>query len=295
MPQAPGPFALRLANNEVSRLIAADGGLVYADVLGQVHGSEHFARKRLGPPKYEDFSLRVGASMSRGLFDWLAASWTAQAPKRNGSLLMLGNGLDIRTEQEFTGALIAETTFPALETASSDFVNLTVRFTPAFVRWKKGVGTIPPGPSGPRDWISSNFRIEIDGLDCTRVTRIDSFTVKRRVTTASSGSGESTLSAGTVDFPNLTITLPESRAASWYDWHDDFVVQGHNDDSRERRGVLRFLTPNFATELARLELYRLGIIKITRRTVSSGTTQGVQVTAELYCEQMKFSMGGGSP
>jgi hypothetical protein len=74
MPQAPGPFALRLATSEISRLFGSDGGLVHADVIGEVHGSEHFARKRLGRPKYEDVSIRAGASMSRELFDWIAAS-----------------------------------------------------------------------------------------------------------------------------------------------------------------------------------------------------------------------------
>jgi hypothetical protein len=151
------------------------------------------------------------------------------------------------------------------------------------------VGTIPsPGLLRPKDWTAAQFQLEIDRLDCRRVSRIDSFTIKRRVTAVSSGSGEKSLSAGIVEFPNLTITLSENGAQSWYDWHDDFVVQGHNADSHERRGVLRLMSPDLATELARLEFNRLGIIKLKRHTMS-GTSQVARVTAELYCEQMKFS------
>jgi hypothetical protein len=289
MPPAQGHFALRLTNNDVSHLIGADGGAIYADVLRQVQGAEHFARKHLGRPKYEDFSVLVGANASSGFFAWLAASWTAQAPKKNGSLLTLGNGLDILVEQEFSGALIAETTFPALDATSTDTVNLTVRFTPAFVKRKAGVGTVSPGPSNPRLWKAANFRLEINGLDCRRVSRIESFTVKRQLTAITSGSGEITLSARTVDFPNVMITMSEGGAPTWYDWHDDFVVQGHNTDAHERNGVLRFLSANLATELARLELSHLGIIKLRRHAVD-GPPGGTRVTAELYCEQMKFSV-----
>jgi hypothetical protein len=288
-----GHFALRLANDDVTFLGGADGGGIYADVLSQVSGSEHFARKHLAPPRYEDFSVQVGASMSNGLFEWIAGSWAAQPPKKDGAILALNFNLNVLTERAFVGALIAETTFPTLDASSTDTSSLTVRFTPQSIALKKGAGKAAPGKAKQRVWGTSNFRLDIDGLDCTHVSRIDSFTVKRKLTTVHSGSGATSLSAGIVTFPNLKITLSASTATSWYEWHDDFVVHGHNDDGHERHGVLRFLSPNAKLELGRLDLHHLGIIRLTPHQ-TDGSQQIARVTAELYCEQMELSVGGGS-
>ena len=291
MPQ--GQFALQLATNEVTYLAEADGGGIYADVLSQFVGSEHFARKRLGPPKYDDISVQVGATMSNGLRDWIAAAWTPQPPKKDGAILALDFNRKVITEQAFSGALIKEISFRALDAASSATALLTFRFTPQAVVSKHGSGQLLPGPSKLPIWVASSFRLQIPGLDCGRVSRIDSFTVTRSLTVARSAAGGTLVSAGKVEFPNVRITLSASSAAGWTAWHNDFVVQGHNDDAHEKSGTLTFLTPDFKTELAHLELHHLGIIRLTPDTSAGGqvSQQIARVTAELYCEQMELSFG----
>ena len=36
---------------------------------------------------------------------------------------------------------------------------------------------------------------------------------------------------GSVDIPNLVITLSESHAQEFYRWHEDFVIKGNNDQN----------------------------------------------------------------
>ena len=92
----------------------------------------------------------------------------------------------------------------------------------------------------------------------------------------------------------MKITLSAPSAGSWRAWHDDFVVQGHNDDAHEKSGTLTFLTPDLATELGHLELRHLGIIRLTSDTSTSDVI-ATRVTADLYCEQMELRVSGGSP
>jgi len=101
------------------------------------------------------------------------------------------------------------------------------------------------------------------GLDCTKVTKIDSFTVKQTLANDNVGHARDVQSKpGRLDFPNLKISLSEASAQTWVDWHDDFVIKGNNGESSEKNGSLTFLSPNRTTELGRINFFNLGIFKL---------------------------------
>jgi hypothetical protein len=41
--------------------------------------------------------------------------------------------------------------------------------------------------------------------------------------------------------PDLAITLPETNAQSFYEWHQRFVIEGHTGPEDEKSGTLDFL------------------------------------------------------
>jgi hypothetical protein len=84
-----------------------------------------------------------------------------------------------------------------------------------------------------------------------------------------------------LDFPDLSISLAQSSARSWVDWHDDFVVKGNNGDAREKTGSLVLLSPKRKRELARINLFNLGVYRVAPGRVG-------ELTARLYCERMEF-------
>src|SRR5262249_54672525 len=138
-------------------------------------------------------------------------------------------------------------------------------------------------------WLPSNFRLEIDGLDCTRVSRIDPFTVKQHAVADQIGDARDFLKEpGRIEFPNLAVTLAENAAATWLDWFERFVVKGNNADSQEKNGALVFLSPNRQTELARINFFNLGIFKIAHLKAEAAAEQIQRVTAALYCERMEL-------
>lgn len=72
-----------------------------------------------------------------------------------------------------------------VDASSKEPVYLTVKFQPELTRCKKGSGKVVASPAitttQQKIWTSSNFRLEISGLDCTKVKRVDSFTVTQKV------------------------------------------------------------------------------------------------------------------
>ncbi len=285
-----GYFALRLdAGNatDITLLSNIDGGSIYADVIADFEPGLDFARKHLGPPKYEAFAIPIGPGISHGLFDWLAGSWGPNPEKRQGAVLSLDANSTIQSEVGFSGALVVETRIPALDAASKQPGYLTFRFQPEFIGVKPGGGTLGLHLKLIKQklWCASNFRLQIPGLDCTSVNKIDAFSVTRRLKTVSSGSGGVTLVPDKVEFPNLKITLSRAMAETWFDWHQSFVVNGNNDDTFERNGTISFLTSDLKQELSRIELQHLGIIRLASEPSDSARLIP-RVTAELYCEQM---------
>jgi hypothetical protein len=115
--------------------------------------------------------------------------------------------------------------------------------------------------------------------------------VRRPIEIVTSG-GTTTLQAGMVDFPALRITLSTAGADSWFDWYEDFVLNGNNGPAAEREGSITFLAPNLTDELARVDLKGLGIYRLTMDKDEDAPPDQIQrLTAHVYCEQMLLVPG----
>jgi hypothetical protein len=113
----------------------------------------------------------------------------------------------------------------------------------------------PAGPAPPAS-LSSFFRLNIVGLDCTRVSKIDSFTVKQHLAGGTLDMAHyqvdqiRTAAANLVEFPNLRIELATAFAETWRTWFKSFVIDGNSSAMNEKTGTLSFLAPNLSTVLA---------------------------------------------
>jgi hypothetical protein len=100
------------------------------------------------------------------------------------------------------------------------------------------------------------------------------------------------LEPGPLSFPNLTVTLHESSAGDWQRWFEDFVVQGHNDDTMEKTGTLTLVGQPWEqspeTGLARIGLFNVGIFHL--KGPNETPTSPPHVVASLYCERMDFRL-----
>jgi len=153
-------------------------------------------------------------------------------------------------------------------------------------------GGAPAGGQGIRDarpWLPMNFRLTINGLDCTRVTKIDSFTIKQTVQSDALGVQRDYLKEpGKIEFPNLVVTISELGGQTWRDWFEDFVIKGNCGEDKEKMGTLEFLAPNRQDVLFTITFRNLGIFKLAPAPMESNSEQVRRFKVEMYCEKMEF-------
>jgi phage tail-like protein len=286
-----GRFAFQLDGQVCGFLNSVRGGNVSADVITEPADRSGFAKKHIGLPKYEEFAVQFGFAMANELYDWISASWDRKYARKNGAVVSTDNKLAPVAEVQFTNALLTETTIPALDASSKEAAYLTVKFAPEYTRAGKPSTKLGKlATDKQKVFTAANFKVEIDGLDCSRVNKVDAFTIRQVVVPANVGEARATVrKPGNVEFPNLTITFAEATAKTWNAWFEDFVIKGNNGDGAEKSGAVVLLSADLKKELARITLHNVGICALRRQPVSDTAVR--RVTAELYCERMELKVG----
>jgi hypothetical protein len=289
-------FILNLDGKPCGFIKSASGGGAVADVVSETVGPDYFVRKHIAGIKYEELVIETNFAMTPSLFDWIAGSWNANHVRKNGAIQTCDFNRSIHGEQEFFQGMITETVVPACDASSKDAGMFKVKIAPEYTRTKTGSGKVDAAYSGSKQkaWLPSNFKLEIDGLDATKVNRIDSFSVKQKVVVEDVGDARDYMKEpGKLEFPNLRVTLSDGPAAQkWYDWFEDFVMKGNCGEDKEKNGTLMFLTADLKTTIASIKLEHLGIFKLSPEPAAANTEKIKRITAELYCERMQLSVPG---
>ena len=250
------PKAVRPANAGRRYLLVLDGtpagylhSLEGGEITGQVvevrSGTDPVVHKHIAGIKYEDFIFQADLSLTKDFYSWISNSWSSNYSRKDGTVVTLDYKDKALYEDAFYNSLISEITFPACDGSSKDQCWLTVRCAPEYTRRHKSAkGESTKFSKGvQKKWLASNFRFEMGSLPCDYVSRIEPFTVKQNVQSDPIGERRDYLKEPTnVDFPNLMVTLPESHAKEWIDWHEDFVIKGNNSQDKELSGALVFLS-----------------------------------------------------
>jgi len=267
-----GSFVLELEGQTVPVKSVEGGAIVGVVVTAAPAAGSHFREKHISGVRYEPISITASSRRQRPLFDWITAAWRGTLAKKNGAVIRADFNGTPKAKREFVKATLAETTVPMVDaTSTSAAADFTVRLTPERTSDVTPPASLPPTSPMPGDtpFMSSHFRLDIVGLDCNRVTKIDSFTVKQ------------TPGTGLPEFPNLRIEFIASSLASWRTWFQSFII--NSSASNEKTGSLFFLSPNLATVLATINFYNLGIFRL-----ETAPADPSRVVAELYCERMEL-------
>ena len=287
-----GHFFFNLDGVKAGFLESAAGGDAVADVVAEPAKPGTLGKKHIANVRYEEIRIALGLDLDAALYEWIQASWAMSYARKDGSIVTGDATFQAKTELEFFQALVTETTFPALDAGSKDAGHMTVKLAPEYTRARKASGKLtPPAARVQKKWLPANFRFELSGLDCSKVSRIDSFTIKQTAATDDLGERRDVLKepAG-VEFPNLRVTLAEVSAQTWHEWHEDFVIKGNCGDDQEKEGAIVLLAPDLKAELARITLHHVGIFAL-RRVPQTTTQQVPRLVADLYCEQMVLHVG----
>jgi phage tail-like protein len=289
-------FALTLDGQNAGMCRSVDGGGIKGDLIAQQIGGQPHRIKHINNPIIEPISVQVGMTMSKDFYQWIDASWKGRAERRNGSITVYDSNYKPQFEYSFSDALILETTLPPMDGASKEPAYMTVKF-----QAERAENKFAPGGGRPsnventlqKQLMPANFRLEIEGLDVSRVSKIDPITVKQNVKPMSCGPDWMyQLEPTSLEFPNLTVYLAMASAKGFYDWHQEFVIGGKNGPDNERTGAITFISPNLQEDLLTINLDRVGILNIvSEKADAGGGDQVKRVKVEMYVEEMSFDYG----
>jgi hypothetical protein len=286
-----GHFMLSL-DGEPAVLKDFDGGNIKGEVVTVNMGPENLAMKHLATVKYEPFTINVGMSMGKALYEWIKASLDKAHIRKTGFVVAGSYDYKAQGYRHFSEALITEITIPAFDGSSKDGGFFTVKFQPEKIEYQKGDDADLKGVVNGKQkrWLCSNFRLRMGNLDCTKVSKIDAITIKQGVVQDDIGEMRtSEVIPSKLEIPNLKITFSARTAQTWVDWHKSFVIDGKCSQGDELSGAIEFLSPDGQT-MGSLDLFQCGIFSLQQEKLEANKDGVARMVAELYCEGMALNL-----
>lgn len=268
---------LRLGGTPAAAVATFRGGEPFAEVINEPGGLLPYAKKHVGELHFADLEAQLAMDAHPVLYRWIRDAWLGD-PDRDFVALDIG-GASPQT-LHLAHARIRDVVLPPLDSASLERCYLTLRIEPRGVRRTKSEAPAALWRE-PRDFLGRNFSMAIDGLDCSGVLALDSFTVHTELPT------EGVKKKPMLVFPDLHLKVDADRADAFREWFEDFIIAGHNDDDKERDGAITYLDPMLGEPLAVLLLRHVGIYRLAEEPPRSSGPATVRV--DLYCERMELS------
>jgi phage tail-like protein len=293
---AAGKFALELDGVLAGWLQSVKGGDARGDVIVEnLGGVGSYPKKHLAQLSYAEIEMTLALPVSAALADWIEATLAGSLDRREGAIIALDAQYKEMWRREFTSALITEVRFPALDGASKDSAFLTVKIQPEYTTRAKGSGVKVGSTTALKKWLRSNFRLTMGDLDCSRVTKIDSLTIKRQMLEDDLGASRGfAKQPGNFEVSDLVVTVAEAHAQDFLDWHEDFLIQGNCSDGDELKGKIEFLAPDLTNVLGTIELSNVGIFGLSDDATSVNADSIRRIKVELYVEKVRFEIKGVS-
>lgn len=225
--------------------------------------------------KYEDIMLACGTGMSKSFYEWVGSVFSGRNSRKNGAISSCDDNYKETNRTEWNNGIISEVRFPGLDASSKEAARMTIRISPEGIRWVKGSGRDLRTEIGRKQkaWEASNFRLEIPGVDCKRVSKIDALTVQEN------GSRHS--------FSNLVVTLPEADTSTWVAWERSHS-EGKSAQGGGKTGRLEYLGPDVREVLFSLTFHNLELGRLTTNATRRGSSVG-GAKAEMNFQGVIFS------
>jgi len=267
-----------------------EGGDIKADVIAHKVGLDNMIMMHIGQPNYGDIKVQVGFSMSPGFYEWIQMSWDRKYIRKSGQIVALDSNSKARSVRDFYDALITEVGIPALDASAKDPCYMTVGWAPERIRYKEGDQSEVKAEFTPHQkaWLPSNFHFSLGDLDTSHVSKIDAFTVKQSKAKHEVGEKrDAQIEPGALEFPDIKIMITEESSKGWWDWANDFIINGNCGEANQKAGAIEFRSPD-QKAIGRIELQGVGIKSIAPEASEGGGDAIKKVAIELYVEQMKL-------
>jgi hypothetical protein len=293
-----GHFELSIDGRKTTAYLKSlDGGYGRHNLIDERVGPENLAIKHSAVADTDPFSFEFGMSGANDVLKWIQSSWQKNPKPANGEIVHADFNMTPTFTHQFQGALITETTFPALDGASKEAAYIKVKCQPYATAVTKGGGGKLSGRFSDKQkaWLCSGFRMEIDDVPGMEfVNKIDSFTIKQGVKKMYTGKfRHPELIPTKIEFPNITGTISAANADGLLDWYNKYVVKGTADLGAQKTGFIEFLNPSKSKVLFRLLLADVGILNLQMLQSTANADQIKRVKFELYVGRMELDTMSG--
>ncbi|MGH2553541.1 MAG: phage tail protein, partial [Chitinophagaceae bacterium] len=81
-----------------------------------------------------------------------------------------------------------------------------------------------------KQWMASNFKLEIDGLPCNYITKLDFPKITAKISEDKSGIlKDKQMMPGKIEYSNLSFNISEADVKPWMNWYNNFEKQIDNN------------------------------------------------------------------
>lgn len=304
MPKSPsayasGHFELNIDGHKTTSFLkAVEGGNPKQGVVSEATGSELTQMKHGGVWEIDPITIDFGMSGAKEILKWIQGSWRKDWSTRNGEIIHADFDLKATFVQEFSDAVILETTFPTLDGSSREGAYMKVKFQPQNVLLKKENGARTSGIMSAKQkmWLCSQFALHLDGIEgLEHINKIDSFTIKQNVKKFYSGDPDEKfpqLIPTKLEFPNLVCYMAEGHAHKVLNWFNS--NKGAKDMERKQQlqsGALEFNAPD-GRVVFRINLYEVGLANYQVVSANANEDKIKRVKFELFVGRMDIDGDG---
>jgi len=263
-----------------------EGDVVSNDMGPQLFQSKHLANFKWSPGKFT-----CGAGMGKGFWNWIKAAFDKGYVRKNGSIVSGDFDYNARTELTWQDGLITSVTIPKFDAAAKDAIYLDIEVEAEQVRIAPASGKIN-GQYGTKQkaWLAPNFRLEIGGLPCERVSTIDAMTWKCSVATDHTGiHREHAKVPAKVTVPDMKFSVSAADYKPWSEAVKKWFVDGEHLENNHMQGSITLLGPDMKKTMARLELHNLGFKSFKKGALEANSEKVDRMEVEMYMEGLTFS------
>jgi hypothetical protein len=294
-PLSGGRFALEVDGIAVGSLktfsgLGAEGSIAQATSGPEVQTKKHMAGFRWTPGR-----AATGIAMGKALYAWIKTALGSVGSAHSGTFKTADFNGKVRATRSFSNALLTEFTVPNLDASNREAGIFDIAFEAERVTWGPGSGeTLAPALVQQKTWVTSNFKITIGDLPCSRVAKVDAFTWRSPVAAGGVGlpRGVSALQAGRASVPDLSLSISAADYPAWQAAAKKWFIDGACLEANEMRGRISLLGPTMkdSDELGAIELYNVGFKRFDHEEAVSGSDQVARFTVVLYVERMALSI-----
>lgn len=284
---------LDLAGHNVGFLNSISGGNYEATIVEQEMGQDNVIKKNVSTIKPTEFKAKMGIGLGKGMYEWIKLAFDKKFEHRSGAVTAADFDFNATSTLTFHDALITSVTVPKLDGSSKENCYFDLTWDAERIEHAKAGGESLKSKIANKQkaWVASNFRLEIDGMDCKTCSVIESFTWKCAVTRDYQGITQwAPIAPAKVTVPNVKFQIGYREHEGWQKWAKEWFVDGKRLDDHEKNGRIVFLGPDQKEELGDIELIHCGLAKFEDAESKANAEQIKRFTVELYVEQMKFNL-----